>query len=78
MGQGDLLDHSFSTKRGSKEKSNHGRRTNCEDGNTTGKGRAIGRRSDSLMKMNPRGMKNENASQPANTSTAATSIFRYI
>ncbi|KAM0920979.1 hypothetical protein ACQ4PT_007197 [Festuca glaucescens] len=75
MGQGDLLGDSFPAKRGSKDMGQKPRkkRNNSEDGNT-GKGRAKDRHSGSLM--NPRGMKNQNASQSANASTAATNIIR--
>ncbi|KAM0857843.1 hypothetical protein ACQ4PT_048209 [Festuca glaucescens] len=74
MGQGDLLDDSFPAKRGSKGMGQKPRkkRNNSEDGNT-GKGRAKDRHSDSSM--NLRGMKNQNASQSANASTAVTNIL---
>ncbi|KAM0836244.1 hypothetical protein ACQ4PT_062442 [Festuca glaucescens] len=75
MGQGDLLEDSFPAKRGSKDMGQkpRKRRNNSEDGNT-GKGRAKERHSDSSM--NPRGMKNQNASQSANASTAAMNVIR--
>lgn len=58
------------------EKSKHGKRNNREDGNT-GRGRGKGRPSGSSMKMNPGGMKNENALQPRNASTPVMNSIRY-
>uniref|UniRef100_A0A453N2N9 PUM-HD domain-containing protein n=1 Tax=Aegilops tauschii subsp. strangulata TaxID=200361 RepID=A0A453N2N9_AEGTS len=57
------------------EKSKHGKRNNREDG-STGRGHGKGRPSGSSMKMNPGGMKNENALQPPNASTSAMNVIR--
>uniref|UniRef100_A0ACD5WV78 Uncharacterized protein n=1 Tax=Avena sativa TaxID=4498 RepID=A0ACD5WV78_AVESA len=77
MGQGDWVEGSFPAQRGSKDMGQKPRkkRNNGEDG-SNGKGRTKGHHSDSSMKMNPRGTKNENASQSANASTAVANIIR--
>uniref|UniRef100_A0ACD6AAN2 Uncharacterized protein n=1 Tax=Avena sativa TaxID=4498 RepID=A0ACD6AAN2_AVESA len=77
MGQGDWVEGSFPAQRGSKDTGQKPRkkRNSGEDGHS-GKGRTKGHHLDSSMKMNPRGMKNENASQSANASTGVANIIR--